>query len=139
MNYKKISLLFVIIFLSITYLISAESKSVDITILFTTETAGHPLSFSYNEDNGQGGIPARFTLIKRLAGDRKKNNVLLLDTGNFRNGLPESNLFGGLTDITGMNLCGYDAVGLGFSEIYHSYTEFESFNTKATFYFARLC
>ncbi|OHD16963.1 MAG: hypothetical protein A2Y34_15735 [Spirochaetes bacterium GWC1_27_15] len=125
----------IFVFLLIVFFVSyIKSAPIELTILFTNDTNGHPLSFSYNGDEGQGGIPARATLIKKLAGDKKKNNVLILDSGGFLIGRPESNLFDGVPDIAGMNACGYDAVGFGMSEIYDSKKKFEMINKQADFY-----
>ncbi|HOV13821.1 MAG TPA: 5'-nucleotidase C-terminal domain-containing protein [Spirochaetota bacterium] len=107
---------------------------IEITILFTNDVNGRPLAFSYNQEDNLGGLPARASLIKKLAGDKKKNNVLVVDTGNFLLGRPESNLFDGLPDIVGMNLCGYDVVGLGYGEIYKSKKYFDVLNKNANFY-----
>jgi len=87
------------------------------------------------EADDQGGIPARATLISKLAGNRKKNNVLILDTGSIFNGRPESNLFNGATDIAGYNSILYDAAAIGITELQRSKSDFEAINNTAEFYY----
>ncbi|HQJ05448.1 MAG TPA: hypothetical protein PLI57_03600, partial [Spirochaetota bacterium] len=89
------------------------SNTINLKILFTCDNNGRPLKFRNMEADDQGGIPARATLISKLAGDRKKNNVLILDTGSIFTGRPESNLFNGATDIAGYNSIPYDAAAIG--------------------------
>ncbi len=125
---------FVTFLFSFALVVNIFASPVEITILFTSEVGGRPLAFSYNQEEGMGGIPARATLLNKLAGDRKKNNVLIADTGNFLLGRPESNLFEGIPDVVGMNLCGYDVVGLGYGEIYKSKKYFDNINKNSKFY-----
>jgi 2',3'-cyclic-nucleotide 2'-phosphodiesterase (5'-nucleotidase family) len=113
---------------------SQKTKSTNLTIFFTNDTNGHPLNFSYFEQDGLGGIPARAALIKKLTLD-KKSDFLILDTGGYTLGLKESNLYNGLTDVTGMNSTGYYAAGIGTSEISDSLKSLEYLNSKADFYF----
>jgi len=126
---KKLLFLSFIFFLNINIF----SETTEIKILFTTDTNGHPLSFIYNNDDGQGGLPARATLLKTLAGDKKKNNVLIVDSGNAVFGRPESTLYNGITDVTGMNFCEYDVMGLGLSEIWNGKKVFDNINKSSNF------
>lgn len=115
----------------------AKTTNIDLTIFFTNDTNGHPLNFKDMEQEGQGGIPARAALIKKLSGDKtdKNKEILILDTGGYTMGLKESNLYNGLTDVIGMNSTGYYASGIGSSEIWDSLKTFENLNNKADFYF----
>ncbi|HOJ64384.1 MAG TPA: 5'-nucleotidase C-terminal domain-containing protein [Spirochaetota bacterium] len=131
-SYKKIIFLFLFIQI-ISILYSAPTK---IKILFTCDTNGRPLSFTEMQQEGQGGIPARATLIKKLIGtDKKKGNVLILDTGSVFIGRPESDLYNGETDIAGMNAIGYDAVAIGITEIMRPKSDFDKLNNLAEFYY----
>ncbi|MBN2546657.1 MAG: 5'-nucleotidase C-terminal domain-containing protein [Spirochaetes bacterium] len=114
---------------------SANKNEIELTILFTNDTNGHPLSFSHLGRDNQGGIPARASLIKKIQREKRGNNFLILDTGGIIRGMPESNLFNGETDIAGMNACDYFASGVGISEIYESIDFFNNLNKKANFYF----
>jgi len=114
---------------------SAGKNEIEITILFTNDTNGHPLAFSHLGKENQGGIPARAALIKKIQKERKGSNFIILDAGGIIRGMPESNLFKGETDIAGMNACDYFAAGVGISEIYESIDSFSKLNKKANFYF----
>lgn len=127
---KKI--IFILVILTVNILYSAPVK---IKIIFTCDTNGRPLSFTEMQAEGQGGIPARATLIKKLIGSDKKSNVLILDTGSVFIGRPESDLYNGETDIAGMNAIGYDAVAIGITEIMRPKKEFDNINSIAEFYY----
>lgn len=116
MKFKYIFILLIIICLNI---FSIENN--EITIFFTNDTNGHPLSFNHMGQDGQGGIPARAALIKKIIKDKKIgfNNYLILDAGGIIRGRPESNLFNGFPDIFGMDSTGYFASGVGVSELYY--------------------
>ena len=131
---KKIKVVLLILLLNII-VVWAKTNTIELTIFFTNDTNGHPLSFSYMQEDDQAGIPARATLIKKLLKDKNKPNVLILDAGGILIGRPESNLFDGITDITGMNSIGYDAAGVGISELWGSLKKFNALNSKADFYF----
>ena len=126
-KYKPVLIL---LFIFISVLLFPEP--VELSILFTGNTSGHPLKFTYKDIPDQGGIPARYTLIKQLAGDSKDANILLLDTGNVTLGTFESNYYEGLPDAVGMNNCGYDAAGVGLSEIWKGTKYFFNIFNKNT-------
>jgi 2',3'-cyclic-nucleotide 2'-phosphodiesterase (5'-nucleotidase family) len=126
------------IVLSILYIIfsfiSVIASPIELSILFTGDTWGHPLKFSYKGSDNQGGIPARNTLIKKLTGDKKDENVLLLDTGNITLGNFESNYYEGIPDAVGMSVCKYDAAGIGLAEVWHGTKYFfDIFNKNTKF------
>jgi 2',3'-cyclic-nucleotide 2'-phosphodiesterase (5'-nucleotidase family) len=87
------------------------------------------------QQDGQGGLPARATLIGKLSKDKKSNEILILDSGNIVLGRPESNLYNGETDLAGMNAIGYFASGVGYSELRLSLNGFKNLNKKANFYY----
>jgi|GEM_PF-1516057 len=116
-------------------IIYAKSDTLEFTILFTNSTNGHPLSFNYLEQNNQGGIPARATLIDKIKDSKKGNDFLILDTGGIVLGRPESNLYNGETDIAGINSIDYYASGIGYSELRMSNEGFKALNRKADFYY----
>ena len=131
LNPKIIFSAFFLIFISIFL----SSQTIDITILFTGDSSGHPLQFDYMQQKGVGGFGARSTIFKRITGDKSNENILILDTGGIVNGRAESNLFNGLPDIEGMNILKYDATGIGFAEINRDKDYFDSLNSSADFYF----
>jgi 5'-nucleotidase/UDP-sugar diphosphatase len=115
--------------------LNAKDKIFDLTILFTNDTNGRPLPFTYMEQPGQGGIAARATLVEELTGgNKKKSNTIILDTGGILMGRPESNLVEGATDAAGMSKMEYDASGVGIPELYNGYDAFNNFNEQCDFY-----
>ena len=131
MRFFKSSIIALLLF--VPYLV--YNNPIKIKILFTCDTNGRPLSFTHMQDEGQGGIPARATLIKKLAGDRRKNNVLILDTGSIFNGRLESNLYNGDTDIAGIDTILYDAIAIGITELQRPKAEFEKINQNCEFHY----
>lgn len=112
-----------------------SQDSVNLTILFTNDTNGHPISFNYFDKENVAGIAARATLIKKIKAEKKDNEFLILDSGGIIRGMMNSNIFNGEPDIAGMNSCGYFASGVGTTELYNSIEFFKNLNKKAKFYF----
>lgn len=85
-----------------------------ITILHTNDHHGR---YWYN-DEGQYGIPARQTLLKKLrqAAQEKGSIVFLVSAGDVNTGTPESDLQDARPDFLGMDAAGYDAMVLGNHE-----------------------
>jgi len=91
---------------------------VQIAVLHTNDTHGHPLPFADHGVPEVSGLPAITTLVGRTRAEFE--NVLVLDAGDFNTGRPESNFFKAEPDIVGFNLIGYDAVALGNHEFDNS-------------------
>ena len=127
---KKI---FVIIAVISIFAFNINAQVKNIKIFFTGNTNGHPLAFTDMNESGQGGIPARATLVKEEGGSRYKNNVLLLDAGGVFGGRPESNMFNGMPDIVGMNTMKYDCAAIGIPELQRTAKDFELLNQKCEF------
>lgn len=89
-----------------------------VVILHTNDHHGHPLSFYEYPAPGNAGLPARATLVSQVRAE--KENVLVLDAGDFNTGRPESNFFKAEPDIIGYNAVGYDAVAIGNHEFDNS-------------------
>jgi 5'-nucleotidase/UDP-sugar diphosphatase len=85
-----------------------------LVVLHTNDHHGHPLAFFDYPSPGQGGLPARATLVKRIRAEAP--NVLVLDAGDLNTGRPESNFFKARPDIEGYNFIHYDALALGNHE-----------------------
>lgn len=85
-----------------------------ITILHTNDHHGHPVAFYDYPADGQGGLPARATLVKQI--EAEEPYVLVLSAGDINTGRPESNFFKAEPDIIGMNYIGYDAMAMGNHE-----------------------
>jgi 5'-nucleotidase/UDP-sugar diphosphatase len=107
-----------VLLLAFTLLISCSQtpgeKSLRLTILHTNDHHGR---FWENKD-GEYGLAARSTLIKRLKEEVEKSggSVLLLDAGDVNTGVPQSDLLDAEPDFRGMNAIGYDAMAVGNHE-----------------------
>lgn len=97
-----------------TNFVSQKGEEQHLTVLHTNDHHGHPVAFFNYPAEGQGGLPARASLVNSIR-DREEN-VLLLDAGDFNTGRPESNFFQSEPDLIGYNYIGYDAVAIGNHE-----------------------
>jgi len=95
-------------------------------VLQTTDVHGHILPFDYhaNTANHSGGLARIASLVTQARTDAGHENCLLLDTGDFLQGTPLSDLTplpgqgwrGRNPVLRAMNLMGYDAMCLGNHE-----------------------
>ncbi len=90
----------------------------ELLILHTNDTHSCIEPLSENDPNpefaGKGGFVRRATLVKEC---RKQNkDLLLFDCGDFSQGSPYYNMFGGEVEIKLMNEMGYDAGTIGNHE-----------------------
>lgn len=95
---------------------STASNRKHITILHTNDT--HSRLDPFPEDDARfpnkGGIARRATLIEHI---RKENpNTLLLDAGDFFQGTPYFNFYGGELELKFMSMLKYDAATIGNHE-----------------------
>jgi 5'-nucleotidase/UDP-sugar diphosphatase len=115
---RILSLVLVVLFAFIGCAGFSDYKPSDVehslTILHTNDHHGHPLAFFDYPSPGQGGLPARATLVKAIRAESP--NVLVLDAGDLNTGRPESNFFKAKPDIEGYNFIHYDALALGNHE-----------------------
>jgi 5'-nucleotidase/UDP-sugar diphosphatase len=85
-----------------------------LVVLHTNDHHGHPASFYDYPAGGQGGLPARATLVNEI---RAANpHVLVVDAGDLNTGRPESNFFKAEPDILAYNYIGYDLMAMGNHE-----------------------
>lgn len=84
-----------------------------LTILHTNDVHSRidPFPMDGSKNEGLGGAAKRATLIKRIRQEQK--NVLLLDAGDYFQGTPYFNFFGGEVEIKLMSEMGYDAATIG--------------------------
>ena len=109
-NYNKIIIATFAIALAIC---SCKSKYYTVTILHTNDT--HSQIECYTDSTGtNGGSLRRYQAICDIR--KSEPNVFLLDAGDFVQGTPYFNLFGGDAEVELMNLMGYDAATLGNHE-----------------------
>lgn len=98
-------------------LLSFSSNNVkQITILHTNDTHSHIDAFPPNDakNPNKGGVSRRATLIENI---RKENpNTLLLDAGDFFQGTPYFNYYGGELELKMMSMLQYDLATLGNHE-----------------------
>lgn len=95
---------------------SNASKRKHITILHTNDTHSRLDPFPANDANyaNKGGIARRASLIENI---RKENpNTLLLDAGDFFQGTPYFNFYGGELELKLMSMLRYDAATIGNHE-----------------------
>lgn len=107
-------LLFTICLLfSLSLFAQNENKLV---ILHTNDTHSQiePFGEQAGDNKGKAGLARRTTLIKEIR--KQYPNVLLLDAGDFIQGTPYFNMFGGELEVKAMNQLGYDVVTLGNHE-----------------------
>lgn len=92
---------------------SADPNLTKLTILHTNDVHSRmdPFPMDGSRNQGLGGVAKRATLIKRVRKEQK--NVLLLDAGDYFQGTPYYNFFGGEIEIKMMSELGYDASTLG--------------------------
>jgi len=88
-------------------------EALKLTILHTNDTHSRiePFPANHNKYPGMGGIAKRASLISQIRKEEK--NVLLLDAGDFFQGTPYFNFFGGEAEIKALSALQYDVVTLG--------------------------
>ena len=86
---------------------------VKLTILHTNDVHSHIDPFPDNHPRwpGMGGVARRAALIRKIR--REEKNVLLLDVGDFFQGTPYFNIYGGEVELKLMSEMGYDASTVG--------------------------
>lgn len=94
----------------------ARPDETRITILHTNDTHSRIDPFPPNDPKyaGLGGVARRSGMIDKIRSENE--HVLLLDSGDFFQGTPYFNLFGGAVEIAAMNSMKYDASTLGNHE-----------------------
>ncbi|MGC8669375.1 MAG: bifunctional metallophosphatase/5'-nucleotidase [Chthonomonadales bacterium] len=107
-------------------------KSVKLTLLYTNDTHGHLLPYSYPERfdaksplaklkvrRNIGGIARRATLIRRIRADQRRA-VVVIDAGDICDGTAFSTEYHGDADVAAMNAAGYDLACPGNHEFNNS-------------------
>lgn len=91
----------------------AAKRNRSLTILHTNDTHSRIDPFPAGDPKfpGMGGVARRAELIRRIR--HENEHVLLLDSGDFFQGTPYFNLFGGEVELKAMSEMGYDAATLG--------------------------
>ena len=103
----KIFILFVFIISSF----AISSKTTKLVILHTNDTHSQ---IEPATSSDLGGYARRLGVINQIRKEEK--NVLLLDAGDFLQGTPYFNFFGGRVETKALKMMKYDAIGLGNHE-----------------------
>ena len=86
-------------------------KPAKIVILHTTDTHSQVEPI---ESSDMGGYARRMGMIEKIRSEEK--NVLLFDAGDFLQGTPYFNFYGGRVEAKALEMMGYDAVTFGNHE-----------------------
>jgi 5'-nucleotidase / UDP-sugar diphosphatase len=107
-------LLFIILFALACAPKYNPEKNYHLTLLHTNDHHGR---FWHNQ-NGEWGLAARSTLIKKIRKEVKeqKGLSLLLDAGDVNTGVPQSDMLKAEPDFKGMSKLDYDAMAVGNHE-----------------------
>lgn len=91
----------------------ASRQARSLTILHTNDTHSRIDPFPSGDPKfpGMGGVARRSDLIRKIRSENE--HVILLDSGDFFQGTPYFNLFGGEVELKAMSEMGYDAATLG--------------------------
>lgn len=134
-KYSNLFLKIIIFFLffSSTLQINGQ-KTKQIVILHTNDTHSQvlPTNHSAKEPN-MGGYARRMGVIDSIR--NAEQNVLLLDAGDFCQGTPYFNFFGGRVEIDAMNRMKYDVATLGNHEFDNGIDSLAMILSMATFPF----
>lgn len=105
-----------LLFLTVMLSFSLNGQKNKIVILHTNDTHSQiePTENNAARNADMGGYARRFEIISQIR--NREENVLLVDAGDFSQGTPYYNFYGGRVEIKGYNLMQYDAVGLGNHE-----------------------
>lgn len=99
-----------VLFLALSMGLQAQ-KTTKLVILHTNDTHSQVEPISGND---KGGFARRLGVINKIRSEEK--NVLLFDAGDFWQGTPYFNFFGGRVEVNALKMMGYDAVTLGNHE-----------------------
>ncbi|MGL4805931.1 MAG: bifunctional metallophosphatase/5'-nucleotidase [Bacteroidales bacterium] len=127
---KKIfSLLLFFVFIGSIY---AQNEN-KLIILHTNDTHSQIEAYSKQagDNYGKAGVARRAAYIKSI--ENEYPNVLILDAGDFVQGTPYFNMFGGEVEIEAMNKMGYDVVTLGNHEFDNGISFLEGMLKNANF------
>ena len=96
-----------------TFAQSFPKKEKKITILHTNDTHSNidPFPSNHPKFPNMGGISKRYELIQQIR--EQEEYVILLDSGDFFQGTPYFNKYGGILEMKLMSKLGYDAATMG--------------------------
>lgn len=111
---RKISAIAILIILPFAFLLAQQK--VKLVILHTNDTHSQiePTAPNALRHPDMGGYARRAGVLNKIRSEEE--HVLLVDAGDFSQGTPYYNFFGGRVEVKGYNLMRYDAVTLGNHE-----------------------
>ncbi len=109
-----VGLLLSILLLNVNTIFSQLSDSIVIVHTNDTHSRIEAIPSSDSRNPNRGGYALRFAHLKKIRSQYA--NVLLFDSGDFLQGTPYFNFFGGKLEIQLMNVLGYHAATLGNHE-----------------------
>lgn len=99
-----------VLFLVLSFGLQGQ-KTTKLVILHTNDTHSQVEPIS---GNNNAGFARRMGVINKIRSEEE--NVLLFDAGDFWQGTPYFNFFGGRVEVNALKMMGYDAVTLGNHE-----------------------
>jgi len=115
-QYRNVFVKIIIFFSLFSFVLQTNGQETKkIVILHTNDTHSQVLPTKSNDkEPNMGGYARRMGVVDSIR--NAEQNVLLLDAGDFSQGTPYFNFFGGRIEIDAMNRMKYDAVALGNHE-----------------------
>jgi len=101
--------------LALCLLLALGLSAQDLVILHTNDVHSQMDPQDNGYGAGLGGVERRAAYIAEMR-QLFPHNLILLDAGDYNQGTPYFNLFGGVMEVELMNLMGYDAATLGNHE-----------------------
>lgn len=100
---------------------SADGKPTRYVVVHINDTHGH----FWEDKNGVGGLAYVKTIINKVRDDNKARGVptLVLHSGDWNTGVPESDVLKAVPDLIAINDIGFDAVVIGNHEFDMEYSE----------------
>jgi 5'-nucleotidase len=128
---KKIYTFIILLILPFAFLIAQQK--VKLVILHTNDTHSQiePTAPNALRNPDMGGYARRAGIVNKIRSEEE--HVLLLDAGDFSQGTPYYNFFGGRVEVKGYNLMHYDAVTLGNHEFDNGMDSLAMLLNKAQF------
>lgn len=119
----------VALWVMLTAFVGLSAQEPRLIILHTNDTHSQIESTR----SGNGGVLNRERMIDSIRAERVP--VLLVDAGDFVQGTPFFNLYGGVVEIESMNLLKYDVAGIGNHEFDNGVESLKQIIEKADFPF----
>ncbi|MCF0166881.1 MAG: metallophosphoesterase [Bacteroidales bacterium] len=107
MKGKLLSILFLLLGLTL------KGQDRHLVILHTNDTHSQLESIRTGRDRGFGGVHPRAEYFEKVVSESGRDNVLILDAGDYCQGTPYFTLFKGDMEVEILNSMGYEVLALG--------------------------